>query len=763
MAAPLTAEKRSTAAPQSQTPAFAHQPYVPDSVQLAEFTWPAVLAGVILGILFGASSLYLVLKVGMTVSASIPVAVLSITLFRGLAKMFGLRPATILENNIVQTTGSAGESIAFGVGVTIPALLLLGFDMSVVRVMTVGALGGLLGILMMIPLRRAFIVQQHGKLRYPEGTACADVLIVGEEGGATAKTVFAGFGLAFLHKFLMKAMGLWKEDVNQNLFTANGAGLRGGILGGELAPELLGVGYIIGPRIASIMMAGGVLAYLVLVPTIVLFGERLSQPLPPATDTLIRNMSVSAIRNNYILYIGAGAVATGGIISMFQAMPLIVGSLFGALGDVTAATSGGKGRAPRIPRTERDLPLSLVIFGSLGLVLALAASPSLGLGFSFEGLLGALFIVMFGFLFVTVSSRLTGEIGSSSNPISGMTVATLLLTCLGFLILGHTGKAATLTALSVAAVVCIAASNGGTTSQDLKTGFLVGATPRLQQIAILIGALTSALVMGGTLLLLNDAGTVYSKKPEYLPRVRIPNVNELSQMEHAGGQYAGKDGMLYHVLHAGEGEIKGVPAGKYLVDESGRINYYVDPAINGRLSVRDDDTKVSNKFEAPKTRLMALIIDGILNGKLPWELVLIGALLAVVLELAGVPSLPFAVGVYLPIQTSAPIFLGGLVRFAVDKIKRQKDEAETSPGVLLSSGYIAGGSIAGVLIAFLSFAPGWFNEKLSVGSGLSPAWNASNWPSLAAFGLLMAVLFLAGMEKMFKAAALERRPTGGNK
>jgi putative OPT family oligopeptide transporter len=723
---------------------------------MPEFTWPAVTAGVILGILFGASSLYLVLKVGMTVSASIPVAVLSITLFRGLARIFGLRPATILENNITQTTGSAGESIAFGLGVTIPALLLLGFDMSVVRVMTVGALGGLLGILMMIPLRRAFIVQQHGKLRYPEGTACAEVLIVGEEGGSTARTVFAGFSLAFLHKFTMKALGLWPEDVNVPLFTnagegmlpaANSKGLVGGILGGELSPELLGVGYIIGPRIASIMMAGGVLAYLVLVPMIVLFGARLPEPLAPATGELIRNMSVGALRNYYILYIGAGAVATGGIISMFQALPLIVRSLRGAFGDLSPARPDAKGKESRVPRTERDLPLSFVIFGSLGLVVALAASPALGLGFTVEGIVGALFIVMFGFLFVTVSSRLTGEIGSSSNPISGMTVATLLLTCLGFVLLGHTGKAATLTALTVAAVVCIAASNGGTTSQDLKTGFLVGATPRLQQIAILIGALTSALVMGGTLLLLNNAGTVYTKKSAYLPRVTIPDVKTLTQMEQVGGEYAATDPTLYHVLHASEGEIRGVRAGKYLVNDNGTVAYYVDPAINGRLKTRDDGEAVSNKFEAPKTRLMALIIDGILNGKLPWELVLIGALIAIVLELAGVPSLPFAVGVYLPIQTSVPIFIGGMVRLFVDKVKRQ-EEGETSPGVLLSSGYIAGGSIAGVLIAFFSFAPDKFNAWLHVGSYSyfkSPL-SESNWPtSLGAFGLLVVVLAMTGL------------------
>ncbi|HEY2894713.1 MAG TPA: oligopeptide transporter, OPT family, partial [Pirellulales bacterium] len=718
MAAPPVVEKKPAA---YQAAAPTHQPYVPASASMPEFTWPAVMAGIVLGIVFGASSLYLVLKVGMTVSASIPVAVLSITLFRGLAKLFRMRPATILENNIVQTTGSAGESIAFGLGVTIPALLLLGFDMSAVRVMTVGSLGGLLGILMMIPLRRAFIVQQHGKLRYPEGTACADVLIVGEEGGATAKTVFAGFGLAFVHKFAMKALGLWPEDVNLALYSKSGAGMMpsasskglvGGILGGELAPELLGVGYIIGPRIASIMMSGGVLAYLVLVPLIVLVGSRLQEPLPPATGELIRNMNVGAIRNNYILYIGAGAVATGGIISMFQALPMIFRSLRGAFGDLSSST-GGKGKS--VARTDRDLPLAVVIFGSLGLVLAMAASPALGLGFSVEGIAGAIFILMFGFLFVTVSSRLTGEIGSSSNPISGMTVATLLLTCLGFVLLGHTGKAATLTALSVAAVVCIAASNGGTTSQDLKTGYLVGATPRSQQIAILIGALTSAVAMGVTLLLLNDAGTVYTKNSAYLPRTRIDNVKDLTQMELVGGEYAGKDQTLYHVLHAGEGEIRGVRAGKYLVDDRGVVAYYVDPAINGQLKKRDDDTPVANKFEAPKTRLMALIIDGILNGKLPWELVLVGALLAVLLELAGVPSLPFAVGVYLPIQTSTPIFVGGLVRLFVDKVKR-KDEGETSPGVLMSSGYIAGGSIAGVLIAFLSFAPDKFNSWLNVGS-----------------------------------------------
>jgi putative OPT family oligopeptide transporter len=752
MAAPPTTEKR----PAASASAPAHQPYVSDNTQMAEFTWPAVLAGVILGIVFGASSLYLVLKVGLTVSASIPVAVLSITLFRVLAKVFRLRPATILENNIVQTTGSAGESIAFGLGVTIPALLLLGFEMSIVRVMTVGVLGGLLGILMMIPLRRAFVVQQHGKLRYPEGTACADVLIVGEEGGASARTVFVGFGMAAVYKFCMEGLHLWKRDVNIPLYTESGKGLRGGILGGEVAPELLGVGYIIGPRIASIMIAGGVLAYLVITPMIVMFGEGLIQPLAPATGQLIRNMDVDAIRNNYILYIGAGAVATGGIISMFQAMPMILGSLRGAFTDFSIARSGDKGSRAKLPRTARDLPLWVVGVGTLGLVAALAALPQLGLGFTLEGLVGATLIVLFGFLFVTVSSRLTGEIGSSSNPISGMTVATLLLTCLAFVAMGNTGKAATLTALTVAAVVCIAASNGGTTSQDLKTGYLVGGTPWLQQIAILIGALTSALVIGLTLQLLNDSGTVYTKRPQYVPNVRIADVDRLTDMQAPGGEYAGKDDTLYHVLYAAEGEYASVPAGTYLVDDSGRLVYLVDPAINGRVKERDDGTLVTNKLEAPKTRLMALIIDGILGGKLPWELVILGALIAVVLELAGVSSLPFAVGVYLPLQTSMPIFMGGMVRYAADKLNGNPDDSDSSPAVLLSSGYIAGGAIAGVLIGFMAFNQSWLN-KINLAAYLPTAWVASDWPAIATFAFLIFVLFLTGVGVLFRGAQLRMR------
>jgi putative OPT family oligopeptide transporter len=749
------------------------KPYVPAHVEMPEFTWPAVTVGALLGILFGASSLYLVLKVGITVSASIPVAVLSITLFRVFTRVFGVRRTTILENNIVQTTGSAGESIAFGVGVTIPALMLLGFDMEVTRVMTVGVLGGLLGILMMIPLRRAFIVKQHKELPYPEGTACADVLKVGEEGGSSAKTVFAGFGIAFLYNMLMKKFGLWHGEVNQPLYTGEGDGLKGGVLGAEITPELLGVGYIIGPRIASITFAGGVLAYLVLVPAIVLFGEQLTAPVYPAQSRvvegvdkgLIANMSTGDIRNFYVLYIGAGAVAAGGIISMFQALPLIIASMRAGLRDIRAG--GGNARSDAaLPRTERDMPMSVVLFGSLGLVVALAAFPNLGLGFDLQGLVGAAMIVVFGFLFVTVSSRLTGTIGSSSNPISGMTVATLLLTCLVFLLMGRTDNAAKLTALTVAAVVCVAASNGGTTAQDLKTGFLVGATPKKQQWAILIGALTSALVMGVTLLLLNEAGTVYTTREEYLPTYVVPpeQLKELTQMEKPGGDYAEKDDNLYHVLNVGEGEIRGVTQGKYLVDDDGRIRYLIDPAINGRVvgttpdgkvgRVRDDGSQVANSFEAPKTRLMALIIDGILSQRLPWGLVLIGVLIAVTLELSKVPSLPFAVGVYLPIQISTPIFIGGMLRWAVDRYNKRRGQdpadADFSPGVLLCSGYIAGGAIAGVLVAFMEFLPKDWNDALRFSPYLNEAWQHSQIPALVMFSALAVILLLVGTEKLLR-------------
>lgn len=748
------------------------KPYVHPSETIPEFTWPAVITGAVLGIIFSASSMYLVLKVGMTVSASIPIAVLSVSLFRGFSAITRMRRATILENNMVQTTGSAGESIAFGVGVTMPALMLLGFEMDLMRVMTVAVLGGLLGILMMIPLRRAFIVNLHKELAYPEGTACADVLKAGEKGGTSAVMVFLGFAVASIVKLMMGPLQVVKDHANWNMFTGGGdkpvVGLNKGVLGGEFTPELLGVGYVIGPKIASITVAGGVMAYLVIAPTIAMFADKVPVPIYPSETALVRDMSEGALRNFYILYIGAGAVAAGGIISMGRAMPVILSSLIAGFKDLVGTFRNRSDEKEKLaPRTERDLSMGVVLVGCALLVLMLAVSPNLGLGFSLHGILGAVLVVLFGFLFVTVSSRLTGEIGSSSNPISGMTVATLLLTCLIFLALGKTSKLDTLTALTIAAVVCISASNGGTTAQDLKTGFLVGATPKLQQIGILIGALTSALVIGATVKLVNEAGTHYTKNPDYLPRFVVPadELPKLTVKQKVGRPYKEDDPTEYRVLNVAQGEMGELPQGKYLVDEQGNIRYREDPAINGSLAYDDKQAEKKARkergetvegdaipvprYDAPKTKLMALIIDGILNQKLPWSLVLIGALIALSLELSGVPALPFAVGIYLPIQVSFPIFLGGVMRWLVEKINPPKaDESDSSPGVLLCSGYIAGGSLVGVLGAFLNFREDWVTQlNLSTlvdrMSGLEIS--ASRWSTMAVFGFMYLLLFVVGI------------------
>lgn len=712
------------------------KPFVPDERRIPEFTVMPLIVGAILGIIFGASSLYLVLKVGMTVSASIPIAVLSITLFRFFGKLFG-GGATILENNITQCTGSAGESIAFGVGVTMPALFILGYDIELARVMLVATLGGLLGVLMMIPLRRAFIVKQHGKLPYPEGTACAEVLIVGEQGGSSATTVFAGFGLAFVYQSLMQAFKFWKDVPEWPLWrTINDkiVGFRGASVSCEISPALLGVGYIIGTRISCIMVAGGVLASWVLIPAIMFFGGSAHEALYPAAKP-IREMGLDDIWHDYILYIGAGAVAAGGIISMIQALPMIVATASSGLRDVVGNRSIGPANNGIAPRTERDLPLKFVILGCLAIIVAITLAPMLKMN-----IVGAVLIVLFGFLFVTVSSRLTGEIGSSSNPISGMTVATLLMTCTIFLMLGWTDSDHRVAALSVAAIVCIAASNGGTTSQDLKTGYLVGGTPKYQQLAILVGALSSALVIGATLLVLNGAATIYSKKD--LPTA-IVDVRQLPRLAQAGGTYSA-DHTSYHVLHARAGDVEGVPEGRYLVDDVGHIQYHVDPGINGKLK-KDDDGRDVEKYNAPKAALMAFIIDGILAQRMPWELVLLGVAIALVLELSGVPSLPFAVGVYLPLSSSTPIFVGGLVRWFVDRMSRRRAaEGDTSPGVLFSSGLIAGGSIAGILVAVSSYAtPGW----ATIGEKTLGSWATGDGAALVPFGVLVLALLVIGCRR----------------
>jgi len=752
----------------SGTASAEFHPYISNETRLRELTPIPLIMGSLLGMLFGMSSLYLVLKVGLTVSASIPVAVISITLFRIMSGM-GLRGATILENNIVQTAGSAGESIAFGLGATMPAILILGFDLEITRVMLVGILGGLLGILMMIPMRRALIVQQHGVLKYPEGTACAEVLKAGDTDKATsstagmgAKIIFSGFGIGLAYKAVYQALRGWKE-IPSKVF---GAPFTGGSISMEISPELLGVGYIIGPRLASIMCGGGVLAYLVLIPAIKFFGDSLSAPLAPGTMP-IHDMAPDDVRSAYILYIGAGAVAAGGIISLFRSLPTIVRSLKHGMEMVRSAKTG----QTKINRTENDLSMKFVLIGIIVLITAIVLAKPLHMN-----LMGALLIVVFGFLFSTVSSRLTGEIGSSSNPISGMTVATLLLTCLIFLVLGWTAPPYYVTALSVGAIVCIASSNAGTTSQDLKTGFLIGATPRYQQIAILVGALGSALILGPVLLALNQNGTVYvtqtstdksGKVLTNFPSVlRVPE-NELSEIkkqktEKLAGVQAVSDSKDYFVWHKMDPENG--TCSKYLVNESGVPIYYVDPGINGNFKERPDGTVV-HKFSAPKAVLMSYIITGILSHKLPWGLVLLGVMIAVVLEMAGIPSLAFAVGVYLPLSSSTPIFVGGLVRWLVDFYLKHKNaakklteeqlaaEGDKSPGVLLASGFIAGGAIGGIVYAIMTGAFSATDTKLEDWAKLhNPFFEGaySDLLSLVPFAILSLLLYLTGRDILFK-------------
>jgi putative OPT family oligopeptide transporter len=708
-------------------------PYIPTEARLRELGILPLLMGTVLGIVFGASSLYLVLKVGLTVSASIPVAVISITLFRALSKL-GIRDATILENNIVQTAGSAGESIAFGIGVTMPAILILGFDLELTRVMLVATLGGLLGILMMIPLRRALIVAQHGYLKYPEGTACAEVLKAGasEESRAAAaeaakhtgavdeattggKTIMAGFGIGFLYYGIQEIWKTWSEYPTK-IF---GKPFEAGSISIENNPALVGVGYIIGPRISCIMAAGGVLSYLVLIPAIKFFGSGWTIPLAPETAHLIKDMSVSQIQKAYVLYIGAGAVAAGGIISLIRSLPVIWNGLKGGLADLRR-TKAASGAAPRV---DQDLSMKFVLGGIVLLLLAIMIAPQLNLRWN---LVGALLIVAFGFLFVTVSSRLTGEIGSSSNPISGMTVATLLLTCLVFLIIGWTAPAYFVTALSIGGIVCIAASNGGTTSQDLKTGFLVGSTPKHQQIAILVGALASAVVLGPILLTMNQAGTIYVPVANskdftfpagfhFTPDQYLKDGDQPKHDKVKGSQARG-DNHDYYVVHKTTPEYG--PAGRYLVNDDGVPVYLADPGINGIYDKLPGTNQGIPKFTAPKATLMSYIIKGILSGQLPWGLVLLGVMTAIVLELSGIPSLAFAVGMYLPLSASSPIFVGGCVRWAVDRYLRKKPEnlalteeemaakTDQSPGVLLASGYIAGATLAGVIYSFLNLSEG---------------------------------------------------------
>ncbi len=584
------------------------QPYVPATQSPAEFTAKAVVLGILFGLLFGASTVYLGLRAGLTVSASIPIAVLAISVLKRVGG------STILENNIVQTIGSAGESLAAGVVFTIPALIFLipngpaYFNYWQLTLLAIA--GGILGVLMMVPLRQALIVKEHGALPYPEGTACADVLVAGERGGELARTVFMGLGVGAFWKSLSWIFQIFPTAIGHTI--ARTGVFPNATLNLDLSPEYMGVGYVIGPRIAGVMFAGGVLSWLVLLPLLSILGNYMTVPFPPvpASGLRIDEMSARQLWSAYIRYTGAGAVLAAGLITLARTLPTIITSFRESVRDFgTAAGPGGK------LRTERDMPISIVLVGSLLVALFLAVTPGMPMQWNF---VAAFLIVVFAFFFVTVSSRITGLIGNSSNPISGMTIATLIMTCSIFVAVGWRGDLYAPIALGVGAVVCIAAAIAGATSQDLKTGFIVGATPVRQQVGLIIGVLTASFVIGITTLALHSVMTIGS-----------------------------------------------------------------------------------TALPAPQATLMATIIKGLLSQNLPWGLVLVGVFISVTLELCGIRSLSFAVGSYLPIGTTAPIFAGGLVRWFVERQTGEKQESEISSGTLFSSGLIAGGSLAGILYAAL--------------------------------------------------------------
>ena len=624
------------------------QPYVPADKVMPEFTVVSVLLGAILAVVFGGANAYLGLRVGMTVSASIPAAVLSMGIIRAI-----LKRESILENNMVQTIGSAGESVAAGAIFTLPALFMwakegLGSVPSLIEIGLIALCGGVLGVLMMIPLRSALIVKEHGVLAYPEGQACAEVLIAGEEGGAKASTVFSGLGIAALYKFVTDGLKIFPSEITYDIPAFKGSGI-----GIDVLPALAGVGYICGPRVSSYLFAGGVLGWFVIMPLMVLFGG--DTVLFPATETineLVSAKGVSALWGTYLRYIGAGAVAAGGVMSLIKSLPLIVRTFKEALG------SYGKGRTNSTLRTDQDIPMNVVLILVLAIALVLWLVPAIPLNF-----FSALIVIVFGFFFATVSSRMVGLIGSSNNPVSGMAIATLLISTMLLKGTGTDGIEGMTAAIVIGGIICIIAAIAGDTSQDLKTGFLVGATPRKQQIGEIIGCVISALAIGGILYLLSMAWGGYGT--EALP--------------------------------------------------------------------------------APQAMLMKMIVEGVMGGNLPWNLVFAGVFIAIVVEILGIPVLPFAIGLYLPIYLSLPMMAGGALRWYLEKRKyaSEKDKTATvQSGVLYCSGLIAGEGIVGILLAVLAVIP--VSAELVVGDviNLSGSLDIGKIGGLICFAVLLLSIYL---------------------
>ena len=639
------------------------RPYIPADKVMPEFTAVSIVLGAILAIVFGGANAYLGLRVGMTVSASIPAAVISMGVIRKI-----LRRDSILENNMVQTIGSAGESVAAGAIFTLPALFMWAKEglcdvPSLVEIGLIALCGGVLGVLMMIPLRSALIVKEHGVLAYPEGQACAEVLIAGEEGGAKASTVFSGLGIAALYKFIADGLKVFPSEITYDVPGYKGAGI-----GIDVLPALAGVGYICGVKVSSYLFAGGVLGWFVILPLMALFGgDTIMFPVTDMTiSELIAKKGVSALWSNYLRYIGAGAVACGGVLSLIKSLPLIIRTFRDAMGDY------GKGRTAGTLRTEQDMPMTVVLLGVLIVAVVLWLVPAIPLN-----LFTALIVIVFGFFFATVSSRMVGLIGSSNNPVSGMAIATLLISTLLLKATGTDGIEGMTAAIVIGGVICVVAAIAGDTSQDLKTGFLVGATPRRQQIGELIGVAVSAVAIGAILYLLSMAWGGYG----------------------------------------------------------------------------------SNDLPAPQAILMKMIVEGIMGGNLPWNLVLSGVFIAIVVEVLGIPVLPFAIGLYLPIYLSVPMMLGGLLRWFLEKRKYSSDKVKDNvvqSGVLYSSGLIAGEGIVGILLAVLAIIPIGVDEKgatLYVSNiiDFSESFSIGQIGGLICFAVILLTIFLFATKEQKKA------------
>jgi putative OPT family oligopeptide transporter len=732
------------------------QPYVPAEEIRPEFTARAIILGCIFGLIFGAVTVYVGLRAGLTVSASIPIAVLSISILRAFGK------ASILENNVVQTAGSAGESVAGGVIFTLPALIFLGFHMEQIRIFILALLGGWLGVFFMIPLRRQLIVKEHGNLLYPEGTACADVLIAGDRGGSFASRVFMGLGLGSLYTFFQNEnlFGLWPSTPD-----FQPKGYPGSAIRANTTTEYLGVGYIIGPRIAGVIFAGGVFAWMVVMPAIKFFGGMLTTPLYPA-QKLISAMSVDDIYRAYIRPMGAGAVAAAGLITLVKTIPTIVGALRAGLADLKKGAS----TVLTTKRTDNDLDMKTALMG-VGLVLLLFIGYLTG--FPVPGtqtgivsnIAAGIFVIIFGFLFVTVSSRITGLIGTSSNPISGMAIATMMATCLMFLLSGWTTNAHKALVILIGSVVCIASANAGNTSQDLKTGFLVGATPRKQQLALLVGVLVSVLAIGFTLDVMNKgleqiraAGPIKIDLNHLEEGVRVvaPEYNDLLKrssikvVDDKGNQIAENDPHQYQLITALGAQH--LANGQYLYNPTtGSIERQWIQGIG------------SDKAAAPQANLMATVVNGIIDHRLPWNLVLIGVFIVIGVELLGIRSLSFAVGFYLSIATTLAIFTGGVVRWLVDraaaKAGEKKDDSDVSPGALYASGLIAAGGIVGLLgifIKLLENAPAGKWYHLKEGAFLL----GPHFPSIGNSNLISVLMFIVLSGSLFYFA---RKPIARDK